>query len=54
MNEKFDPGLEHHYLVQEARRSGSTLTKQEKIDLLIRKYGVSHTISRKAVEHAGF
>ena len=46
----FDPSLRDFYLVQEASRSGGTLTNLEKIRLLVRKYKVSFSLAQKAVE----
>lgn len=48
----FDPALTHHYLVQEARRSGSTLTFEEKVSHLVRKYGVLRSLAALAVNYA--
>ena len=48
----FDPGLRDAYLVEAARKIGSTLTSEEKIALLRRKYSVTFSLARSAVNYS--
>ncbi len=51
MNIPFDPCHEHYYLIERAKRAGNTLTRSEKVALLMRLYGVNKEIARRAVDH---